>query len=65
LKAVAKKDLQTMGLTWDEVEASAQDRQTEVNVWPCASRMRDEPSEVTMCKNIVNYQLQNAQFCDF
>jgi len=38
-----------MGLTWEEVEASAQDRQSDrhgVNVWPYASAMLDESSQV-------------------
>ena len=36
---VVKKDLQRMGLTWEEVETSAH---RGVIVWPYASVMRDE-----------------------
>jgi len=38
---VVKNDFQRMGLTWVEVEASAQDIHG-VNVWPYVSVMQDE-----------------------
>jgi len=37
---IVNKDLQRMGLTWEEVEASAQDR-LGVDVWPYALAMMD------------------------
>ena len=42
LERFVKKDVQRMGLTWEEVEASAQADIRGVNVWPCALVMLDE-----------------------
>ena len=41
---IVNKDLQRMGLTWKEVEASAEDLASTCGVWPYASAMLDESS---------------------
>jgi len=41
-RAVVNKEIQRMGLTWEEVEASAQDRHSWRQLWPYASVMLDE-----------------------
>ena len=47
---IVNKDIQRMGLTWEEVEAS--DR-LGVSVWPYASAMLDESSQKVKVKVIV------------
>jgi len=42
---IVNKDIQRMGLTWEGVEASAQDR-LGVSIRPYASAMLDESSQV-------------------